>query len=302
MRNMLLYCLTFLAVLLPFVWFQVLSDPSRRGEGKKKRSSRLPLFFRFCEVPARLVNMLGVGALSRRIAPQTVRGLQKKLNYAGMGELTAELFCCIRVFLVPALSALTAAVAWLIVPKSEQMGIAVAAAVAAFVAWFLPGTVLGNHVQQRRTQIMRALPFSVDLICSAMRGGLDFTAAIRYYVKLNIPGPLTEEYAAMLREMELGVIRLDALQNMAERIDIKEFTSLASAVVMGTELGAPLVNTMEIQSEEMRKLRFFVAECKAQRAPSLMLLPMALFILPAVFIVILTPVFLKMKEAGVPLF
>ena len=52
----------------------------------------------------------------------------------------------------------------------------------------------------------------------------------------------------------------------------------------------------------MRKLRFSIAECKAQRAPSLMLLPMALFILPAVFIIILTPVFLKMKESGVPLF
>ena len=111
-----------------------------------------------------------------------------------------------------------------------------------------------------------------------------------------------DEYRTMLREMELGVIRTVALQNMAERIQLKEFTSFTSAVVMGTELGASLVETMEIQSEEMRKLRFSIAECKAQRAPSLMLLPMALFILPAVFIIILTPVFLKMKEAGVPLF
>ena len=63
-----------------------------------------------------------------------------------------------------------------------------------------------------------------------------------------------------------------------------------------------MTETMEIQGEEMRKARFAMAECKAQRAPSLMLLPMALFILPAVFIIILTPVFLKMREAGVPLF
>lgn len=113
---------------------------------------------------------------------------------------------------------------------------------------------------------------------------------------------MTDEYSQMLREMELGVVRTVALQNMADRIQIREFTSFAAAIAMGTELGAPLTETMEIQGEEMRKARFAMAECKAQRAPSLMLLPMALFILPAVFIIILTPVFLKMREAGVPLF
>ena len=54
--------------------------------------------------------------------------------------------------------------------------------------------------------------------------------------------------------------------------------------------------------EEMRKARFALAECKAQRAPSLMLLPMAIFIMPAVFIIILTPIYIRMKEAGVSLF
>ena len=174
--------------------------------------------------------------------------------------------------------------------------------IAALVGGTLPGIQIGNLAQKRQVAILRAIPYSIDLIASAMRGGLDFSAAIRFYVKLGIPGPLTDEYAQMLREMELGVIRTVALQNMAERIQIKEFTSFAAAIALGTELGAPLTETMEIQGEEMRKARFALAECKAQRAPSLMLLPMALFILPAVFIIILTPVFLKMKEAGVPLF
>ena len=123
-----------------------------------------------------------------------------------------------------------------------------------------------------------------------------------FFLLSDCDSPLTDEYSQMLREMELGVVRTVALQNMADRIQIREFTSFAAAIAMGTELGAPLTETMEIQGEEMRKARFAMAECKAQRAPSLMLLPMALFILPAVFIIILTPVFLKMREAGVPLF
>ncbi len=304
MRNMLLYFLTFLAILLPFMWFQVLADKGR----KKNRNARmsdgapLPLLFRLCGRPAELLDLLGLGRFCRWLAPKAARELQKKLHYAGMDVLTPEIICCTRGFLVLFLAVAAAAVTALIVPKSERMGIPVAAAIAAFVGWFLPGIVIGNQVEKRRSQILHAIPFSIDLVSSAMRGGLDFTAAIRFYVKLNIPGPLTDEYAAMLREMELGVIRTDALQNMAERIQIKEFTSFAAAIVMGSELGASLTDTMEIQGKEMRKLRFSIAECKAQRAPSLMLLPMALFILPAVFIVILTPVFLKMKEAGVPLF
>ncbi|MBO7088398.1 MAG: type II secretion system F family protein, partial [Lentisphaeria bacterium] len=207
-----------------------------------------------------------------------------------------------RIFLVLAMGAAFAMGTWMVVPQDQRGAIPVAALIGVFIGWFLPGIAVGNLVQERKTKILQAIPFSIDLISSAMRGGLDFTAAIRFYVNLGVKGPLTDEYRTMLREMELGIIRTVALQNMADRIQIKEFTSFASAVVMGTELGASLADTMDIQSEEMRKLRFSIAECKAQRAPSLMLLPMALFILPAVFIIILTPVFLKMKESGVPLF
>ena len=131
---------------------------------------------------------------------------------------------------------------------------------------------------------------------------MDFSAAIRFYVKIAASGPLTDEYAKMLREMELGVIRTEAIQNMANRIQIKEFSAFVAAVILGTELGSPMAETMEIQGEEMRRTRFAIAENKAQRAPSMMLLPMALFIMPAVFIIILTPLFLKMGESGISLF
>jgi len=103
--------------------------------------------------------------------------------------------------------------------------------VGALLGWFLPGVKIGNMVQERETGILRALPFSIDLIGSAMRGGLDFTAALRFYVSLGVKGPLTDEFRQMLREMELGVIRTTALLNMAERIRLKDFTTFAESVV-----------------------------------------------------------------------
>ena len=304
MKNMLIYFLTFLAILMPVIWFQVLADrKSGPQQSQQTKREEEPVLFYLCSGPAFLLNFLGFGKVIRSLFPGVCRKWQKDLDYAGLKTLTPERIFCTQFFLICFFACAAGSIIYFIVNEEDrQLSSLIAAVIAAFVAWFLPGVIVGNKVEERKTSILHALPFSIDLITSAMRGGLDFTAAIRFYVKLEIPGPLTEEYAAMLREMELGVIRMDALQNIAARIQLKEFTSFASAVVMGTELGASLSDTMAVQSEEMRKLRFSIAECKAQRAPSLMLIPMALFILPAVFIVILTPVFLKMKEAGVPLF
>ena len=302
MKPTTLYLLTFLVVLTPFMVYVLFANntPAPRGN-KKHEEDELPSLFRFCMTPARIMNVFGVGSLIHRLFPAQCRAMRKKLQYAGL-NISPEFVYQSRLFLMFLLGVLGALGAWMVVEPDQKGAIPVAGLIGAFVGWFLPGTTVGNLVQSRQTKILQAIPFSIDLISSAMRGGLDFSAAIRFYVTLGEKGPLIDEYRIMLREMELGVIRTVALQNMAERIQLKEFTSFTSAVVLGTELGASLTETMEVQSEEMRKLRFSIAECKAQRAPSLMLLPMALFILPAVFIIILTPVFLKMKEAGVPLF
>jgi len=301
MNTTTIYLLTFLAVFIPFAVYALFANNTPASHRNRKQEEELPLLFRFCLTPAKIMEAIGIGSLIHRLFPAPCRIMRKKLQYAGL-NVSPEFIYQSRIFMMLLLGLLGSAGAWMVVGPDQQGAIPVAGLIGAFIGWFLPGTTVGNLVQTRQTQILQAIPFSIDLISSAMRGGLDFSAAIRFYVTLGAKGPLIDEYRIMLREMELGVIRTVALQNMAERIQLKEFTSFTSAVVMGTELGASLAETMEIQSEEMRKLRFSIAECKAQRAPSLMLLPMALFILPAVFIIILTPVFLKMRESGVPLF
>jgi len=304
MKNELIYLLTFLAVFLPVLWFVFFGGKNQtaRKPVKQDKEDQPPALFRFSAVPVQILNAAGVGTLICRLFPAKCRALRKRLTYAGL-SITAEQVYATRIFLIMLLTPVLGGIVYLLIDDENQFIATLLASLAGvFIASFLPGVIIGNLVQARKTKILQTLPYSIDLIASAMRGGLDFSAAILFYVKLGIKGPLTDEYSMMLREMELGVIRTAALENMADRIQIKEFTSFASAIVMGTELGASLAETMEIQGEEMRKLRFSIAECKAQRAPSLMLLPMALFILPAVFIIILTPVFLKMQEAGVPLF
>lgn len=298
MKQIVIYALTFMAVVLPTLFFSVLSKRMPNAAAKKER---VPLLFRLIRPVTDLMETVGVGTLCRKLFAGHSQALQKKLTFAGLKLSVGGIYCA-QIFLALFCGLAAGCVTALLVDAENRISIPIAGLIAALVGGAQPGILIGNLAQKRRLAILRAIPYSIDLIASAMRGGLDFSAAIRFYVKLGIAGPLTDEYSQMLREMELGVIRTVALQNMADRIQIKEFTSFAAAVALGTELGAPLTETMEIQGEEMRKARFALAECKAQRAPSLMLLPMALFILPAVFIIILTPVFLKMREAGVPLF
>ena len=78
---------------------------------------------------------------------------------------------------------------------------------------------------------------------------------------------------------------------------IPVFTAFVDAVAHGIEVGASLVGTMRMQGEDMRRARFHLAEEKAARAPSIMILPMALFIMPAVFVIVFVPVFLRYKAS-----
>ena len=158
---------------------------------------------------------------------------------------------------------------------------------------------LKQYVEWRKTELTRALPFAIDLMGSAMRAGLEFGAAMRYFVGLGTGGPIQEDFSSVLSQMELGKTRSEALTEMAQRVQIESFTSFVGVVVYGTEIGASIVDTLKMQGEDLRRARFNIAERKAARAPSLMILPMALFIMPAVFIIIITPVVMQMQATGV---
>ena len=176
--------------------------------------------------------------------------------------------------------------------------IAAAILIAGFIGWLIPVVQIQNLAEKRLNSIRKDLPFSIDLISSAMTAGLDFSAAVRYYVEHSDLSALTQEFGITLKMLELGNNRNDALRAMSDRLGLDEFRSLVNAVVQGTEMGASISDTLRINAEEMRRVRVAAAERKAQRAPSLMMIPMALFIMPSVFIIILVPIFLRVQASG----
>ncbi len=169
-------------------------------------------------------------------------------------------------------------------------GVAVGVAVALFfIFWFWPSQNLASYAQQRQDRLTKELPFAIDLIGSAMRSGLEFGAAMRYYVSLKTGGPLEAEFGRVLADATLGRPFPDALNDMSQRVKLKVFASFVGVVSYGMEIGAPIADTLKMHGEDLRRERFSIAERKAARAPLIMIVPLVLFIMPAVFIVLLTP-------------
>ena len=288
------YALVFAAVAFPAALVaRAGGGGGARGEGP--RWARLPSLYQRLWGPMTTFEVLFGTPLAKAMKERAAR--YEALILAGDLPLTAA-----RVFALQALTlfgGLALGALFLLAPGLAHVWAFTAVAVFGFIGWTYPAMLLEKYVDWRKTEITRQLPFAIDLIGSAMRAGLEFGAAMRYFESLKMPGPLTEEFGKVLQQIELGKTRVEALSDMAARVQVESFTSFVGVVAYGTEIGASISETLAVHGEELRRARFHLAERKAARAPSLMILPMAVFILPAVFIIVITPVMMKMKGTGI---
>ena len=194
-----------------------------------------------------------------------------------------------------ALGMVAAAILFVAVPSAWAVFSAVAVVGLFAMGWFWPGQNLAGYAEQRQERLTKELPFAIDLISGAMRSGLEFGSAMRYYVSLKTGGPLEEEFGRVLTDATLGRPFAEALNDMAVRVKIKAFTSFVGVVSYGMEIGAPIAETLRTHGEDLRRERFNLAERKAARAPAVMIMPLVLFIMPAVFIILLMPMVMRLK-------
>ena len=103
------------------------------------------------------------------------------------------------------------------------------------------------------------------------------------------PSPLREELTIFLREMQFGRSRKEALRALADRVQIQQLNSFVSALIQAADMGSSIGGALRTQSEIMMAERFVMAEKKGAEASQKMLLPMVIFVIPAVMLVILGP-------------
>jgi tight adherence protein C len=164
----------------------------------------------------------------------------------------------------------------------------------ALIGFMAPDLFVSFKARGRRDEIQAGLPDALDLLAVSVEAGLGFDAAIQKLTE-HMEGPLVEEFALALGEMRIGETRQNALQKMVERVQASELAAFVRAIIQADQLGISLGRILRVQATDTRNKRQAAAEEKAMKAPIKMLFPTALFIFPAMFIIILGPAFLNFR-------
>lgn len=172
-------------------------------------------------------------------------------------------------------------------------------AIGAVFGWFGPDLLLRSKTQSRQKQIQRGLPDALDLLVISVEAGLGFDAAIQRLVEKR-DDALSTEFARVLAEMRVGRSRRDALKDMVLRTQVADLNNFVGAILQAEQLGVSVTKVLTIQADQMRVLRRQRAEEKAAQLQLKMIFPLAIFIFPALCVVIMGPIWPTLASTSAP--
>jgi tight adherence protein C len=168
----------------------------------------------------------------------------------------------------------------------------------AILGFYLPNIWIKFRISNRKEKIQRGIPDALDLmvVCVEAGSGLDsaLTRTAEEMKKTN--SVLSEELGLVNLEIRAGKPRHEALKNLAWRTDLEDLSNLTTLLIQTEKFGTSIAQALRVHSDFMRTKRFQRAEELAQKMPVKLIFPLALFILPMFFIIVLGPavsVFLK---------
>jgi tight adherence protein C len=151
-----------------------------------------------------------------------------------------------------------------------------------------PRAWLRRRVNERKQAIFRDLPDALDLMVISVEAGISFDGALQV-VADHLDGPLGVELMRTLREMELGLSRREALQNLRRRCDVTDLGHVIVSLLQADALGMPIGRVLRAQAAEMRSKRRQWAREKAGKLPIKILFPLVMFIFPPVMVIVIGP-------------
>lgn len=260
-----------------------------------------PLGFRIVWWPIQWISHYLDGAISAKAKAAS----QVKLRKAGLDySLTPAQFAAAR--LVAA--AILAMSFWWILgsfdhPKHGEIGLdrnlyLQVTLIGALFGWAYPAFWLRDHITLRKRELLKTLPFYLDIITLCVEAGLNMQGAMSQAVAKGPKGALREELQRVLRDIRAGKARAVALRDMAERLNEPSVTNFATAVIQAERMGMNLGPVLRAQADQRRTERFLRAEKMAMEAPVKMLFPLIAFIFPCTFIVLFFPIVMKFMNSG----
>ena len=162
---------------------------------------------------------------------------------------------------------------------------------AVILGYFVPDQVLVSLRKRHRLSLMAALPDTTDMLSIVLGAGLSLDQAIaRVGDEIRFVYPeLADEFYWMTLEVQAGQERAVAFQHMAQRTGLMDIRSLASMIVQAERFGTGLSQALRIYADSLRMKRRLEIEATINKAAVKMVFPIVLFVLPALFVVILAP-------------
>ena len=129
-----------------------------------------------------------------------------------------------------------------------------------------------------------------------MEAGLSFDASL---VKISerMEGPLIDELITVFKQIQLGRNRNEALKSLADSCEVEELKTFISAVIQANQLGIPITNVLQAQSEQLRVNKREEIKTVAAKVPTKMTIPTVLLILPAIICIFMGPVIIQVKDS-----
>jgi tight adherence protein C len=167
------------------------------------------------------------------------------------------------------------------------------------LGFMLPGLWLGSAISDRQNKLRRGLPDILDLLVVSVESGLALDAGIKRVgdEMERVHPELAEEFRISTRETQMGIRRAEALDNLATRTGVDEIRSLVSVIAQAERFGTSVAKALRTQGETLRTKRRQKAEEKAQQTAVKLMIPLVLFIFPAMGVVLAGPAAIRMFEA-----
>lgn len=215
-------------------------------------------------------------------SPLILEKMQVNLQRAGLKHTPEEVYA-VRWILAIVLGILMAV---LQIPSASRMLLFGGATGA--LCYMMPQVIISTRIKTRQKNAKREILDFIDLVASGMDAGLDLGNSIEKVIR-QTPGILAEEFQRAYSEIELNRRRSDAFKDMSKRIDVEDVTLLVDAITQAEKTGVPMARVLKDQAARIRQNYKTNALKIAQAASVKMLAPVILFIVPALFIVVLGP-------------
>lgn len=220
--------------------------------------------------------------------------MRRRLAQAGYRNTNAAaIFFGVRIVsLVAILGAVSLILPFLDLAGNQSLVFIVAGAL---MGWILPSAIVSRKTRRRQKEIQKSLPDTLDLLVVCVESGLGLNQALsRVSDEVeHISSTMAEELHIVNVEIRAGTPREDALRALGERTNVRDLRALATMLVQTDRFGTSIAGALRVHSDSLRVKRRQRAEEAAAKTTIKMIFPLAFFIFPSMFVVILGPAVLS---------